>query len=399
MSFKKAFEKKSSLVAPEYWLKKLNTQAPEGTHYKLLDDNTVLLMPNDGKVEFKTKLTLPNDLQNIKLKNSKELMDLMYRTQRIPEAEILGFVVNGNEVTQENYLTHFGSGNIEKLEYFFIPQEFPPPFDFTINMNGEDYKFSMKREPFASLTESIFKSNNYKLFQVTMRINEKTAKVNLQFHYNLSLADSVEDILYYEKMILDYASGKIKIMDLNQELNKKEVRENLEDLFECYKKLKKLEEYFKISFDIKRNVMVSDVKNIEKIYSSFILNKYYYIYDLKTNGMELKFNKELAEEELTKNLKENTNMGFTGYSTVNLNILGTEFEFIERYLYPKVIIKEIKDSSDNEIEVSMDILKMKNHEEIYWKLFDNSELGAEDNELNINEMLKEAEKAICIKIE
>ena len=42
---------------------------------------------------------------------------------------------------------------------------------------------------------------------------------------------------------------------------------------------------------------------------------------------------------------------------------------------------------------------MKNHEEIYWKLFDNSELGAEDNELNINEMLKEAEKAICIKIE
>lgn len=399
MSFKKAFEKKSSLVAPEYWLKNLNTQAPKGTHYKLLDDNTVLLMPNDGKVEFKTKLTLPKDLQHIKIKNSKELMDLMYRTQRIPKAEILGFVVNGNEVTQENYLTHFGSGNIEELEYFFIPQEFPPPFDFTINMNGEDYKFSMKREPFASLTESIFKSDNYKLFQVTMRIDEKTAKVNLQFHYNLSLADSVDDILYYEKMILDYASGKIIIMDLNQELNKKEVRENLEDLFDFYRKLKKIEEYFKTSFDIKRNVMVSDVKNIEKIYSSFILNKYYYIYDFKINGITLKFNKEIAEEELTKNFKEIKKMRFTGYSTVNLNVLGTEFEFIERYLYPKVTIKEIKDSSDDEIEVGLDILKPKNYEQVYWKLFKKSESNVEDNELDLKEMFKETEKAVCIQIE
>lgn len=399
MSFKKAFEKKSNLVAPPYWLKNLNTQAPEGTHYKLLDDNTVLLMPDEGKVEFKAKLTLPKDLQHIKIKTAKELMDLMYRTQRIPEAEIIGFVVNENEVTQERYLTHFGSGNIDKLEYFFIPQEFPLPFDFTINMNGEDYKFTMKREPFASLTESIFKSENYKLFQVIMRIDEKNGKVNLQFHYNLSLADSVDDILYYEKMILDYASGKIVVLDLNQELNKKEVRDNLEDLFNCYRKLKKIEEHFKTSFDIKRKVMISDVKNIEKIYSSFIINKYYYIYDLKTNKMTLKFNKEIAEEELTKNLKENTTMCFTGYSTVNLNILGTEFEFIERYLYPKVTIKETKESLDNEIEVSMDILKMKNHEEVYWKLFDNSESGAKDNELNINEMLKEAEQAICIQIE
>lgn len=395
MSFRKSFRKKEQLIAPEHWFEHLNLRAPKGTHYQKLDDNTVILRPDQGETSFVVKLSLPTDLQHISINNVDDLFELLYRAQREPIVEILHYIVGGNEVSEKDYTTQFGNNDTIHLKHSMFMEEFPPPFDLHIMMNNNKYPFKMERIPFASLTESIFKSNNYSLFDLTLRLDESTNKFNLQFHYDLTRAKTINETLSYESMILDYTTGKIEVLELKQTLEKKEANKHARKVFSYYRKLQEIENHFNISFDLSDHLTITDLENLEKIYISFILNQFYYSPDFKIDELKFTINKNLETEESKNIYSQNESAAFAGDAPLSFSLLGHNFTFIEKIIFPKTSFKNQNTINNAEYEIIVDVQNANDLQIKYSKLFDSSN-DLKTTILDMNDLVLELENAVCI---
>ncbi|EOS8004048.1 hypothetical protein DUY32_RS14000, partial [Enterococcus hirae] len=134
MGFKAAFRKKNSNllnVGSEPWQKYINSQAPQGTHYKFDGKSDYFLTPNDDtSLELKLKIRIPEDLKQIKIRNANELTELLYRAQRTVEVEVPEFLYDGRPVKIDQIRKSFNSKiKSEEGKFFISPEPFRAPFD------------------------------------------------------------------------------------------------------------------------------------------------------------------------------------------------------------------------------------------------------------------------------
>lgn len=364
MGFRDAFNrKKKERPVPPAWEKYIESHAPEGTYYEKIGDNDYQLVSDKGGFEMKCNFELPDDLKHISLSSADDVQELLYRTQRSIDVKNVTYILNGKEVGEEVIFKSFGATEeTQQSKHSIIPMKFPKPVNLPIKINDHEYNFQMERQPYASLTKVILSSINNTLIKLIITIDEESQKFTITLNYNFDYVDSVEKILENKKLLIDYHSRKVEVF--GQEFNEKKIDNttDIEKTINFYEKLKKVADKFSITFNVKQNLKYSDVENLEKIYTSFILDEYYY-----TNETISKFNISLKKEE--KNVipsQPKKKFGVSGFNELTLPLLDQEISFTEQFFIPAVEFSHKEEVEDEKTQVWLNVLEEKRQ---YKKLF------------------------------
>ncbi|EUJ32303.1 hypothetical protein MFLO_07162 [Listeria floridensis FSL S10-1187] len=338
MKFSKAFERRQNkggrVTAPPEFLDFLNSDVPLGTHFET-DDGLHFRMMADNTEEMKInfKIKLPENLKGVDIKSGEDLIKLLYRSQQTVEMQEVRHIISGKEVEPDEAIRVFGDRiNFKDRSYKLCPPKSPSidePISVWLNQN--EYKFTVKHHPYASLEEMIFESVNEDILNLRLTFNSNTDKVKIEFTYNFNKANSLGSILEQKKKLLDYATGKIQIFGHNLIDDSEEMSTGIDRLLVFYEKLNKLAETKHIEFDIKETIMNSDYINLEKIYISEFEDMFYYL----PNNKEInKVSVDVNEDNLTELLEKE--IGITGFNTNKLTILNHTFEVYEQFVFKKI---------------------------------------------------------------
>lgn len=140
---------------------------------------------------------------------------------------------------------------------------------------------------------------------------------------------------------------------------------------------------------------ITDLENLEKIYISFILNQFYYSPDFKIDELKFTINKNLETEESKNIYSQNESAAFAGDAPLSFSLLGHNFTFIEKIIFPKTSFKNQNTINNAEYEIIVDVQNANDLQIKYSKLFDSSN-DLKTTILDMNDLVLELENAVCI---
>ncbi|HFF2554281.1 TPA: abortive infection system toxin AbiGii family protein [Listeria monocytogenes] len=333
MGFKDAFSEESEKeldVGPKAWQKYINANAPEDTHYVHIGNSQYQLIPDKGELEFQTKVTVPEDLKHIKIKDANDFDKLIYRAQRELEIDVSDIKANQKSITIDQLVVGFNKEIMHEHDKFFlIPRPFKPPITLTFKMNENEYSFKFQQIPYPSLTKIIFESIDSGIFYFKLTFHEDIEKTDIQLNYNFSKAKDLDYIYNNKQMITDFATGKIDIFKKSVNVFNEDVQIEINKILNFFLKLYSIKDFFHAKFDMEKNISTLDAFNLQRMYYSFIENKYYFDNE-KISKYEMI---STSDFDLPEKLPEDQKFAMIGYTTEKITILGQSLELIEQFTF------------------------------------------------------------------
>lgn len=392
MGFKDAFSEENEKeleVGPKAWQKHINAEAPENTHYVHIGNSQYQLVPDKGELEFQTKVSVPEDLKHIDIKDANDFHKLIYRAQRELEIDVSDIKANQKSITIDQLIVGFNKEIMHEHDKFFIiPKPFNPPVTLTFKMNGNEYSFKFQQVPYPSLTKVIFESIDSGILYFKFTFHEDTEKTDIQLNYNFSIAKNLDYFYENKQMIKDFATGKIDIFKKSVNIFNEDVQIEINKILNFFLKLYTIKDFFHGKFNIEENISTLDAFNLQRMYYSFIENKYYF-----DNEKVSKYKMvSTSYFDLPENLQENQKFAMIGYTTEKITILGQSLELIEQFTFKVASYamennKKFKKGDSIHFNVEGDQI-------IYKKLMKNA-----PDIINFNDIAKELNNSIAIDID
>ena len=98
------------------------------------------------------------------------------------------------------------------MKFFLVPEPFPEPHDIKIASDKYAYTLKLKQQPYASLTEIHFESENEKPLKLKISLDEEKESSHVQLTYNLSYAKSVREIVEVVEIFNAFIDGNGYLM-------------------------------------------------------------------------------------------------------------------------------------------------------------------------------------------
>ncbi|WP_373193611.1 abortive infection system toxin AbiGii family protein [Enterococcus sp. RIT-PI-f] len=339
MGFREAFaeeNEKELNLGPESWQKYINENAPEGTHYEY-NGNTYQLVPDDNElgINFKVKAILPDELKDIKIKNANDFQTLIYRYQKPIEMQMPEVKIGERSIEVNQLVKSFGTEIIhEQNKYFMIPRKFSPPFKVPLYFNGAMYEFEIEQKPYPSLEKVVFESTEDDIFYLKLTANKTKQKMEISLTYNFMKAKSLKYLYEKKEMLLNFATGKIDIFGSPADLFSDEELKDVNKILGFYMKLYEIESKLNaspyntnINFDITKTITYLDVVNLQKVYASIVLDKYYY------ENEKIDKYWVTANESTRENIFKDDKFAMLGYTQPEIVLLNERIDLIEQFVY------------------------------------------------------------------
>ncbi|WP_099224206.1 abortive infection system toxin AbiGii family protein [Listeria costaricensis] len=340
MRFRNSFNENESgkKIAPDVYEKFLNRDLPPNVHYVTTNNQEFFLVPKDeeGILKFKFKINVKELFGDVEIASAKDLEELLYRTQKIVEGKTKDVIPSiGEDVIDLDKMVKIFGENVEFENGNFIikPASFPPPFNMNYKLGDKNYSLKLVQKPYQSLTEVLIESVDEDIFHFKFKLshndqcNDERINMKINVSYNFNNADSLDSIIRQKEKLISYSSGYMEIFGTSIELNDGERDENIPKLVDFYEKLQAISTTLEREFDISKIIMKSDFINMNKLYYSFVKDKYYYFPEL-VEKFNLFFGEEFSPDEFL-----DKNMAITGFDEVELKLLGQTFQLNEQFIF------------------------------------------------------------------
>ncbi|MCG3086384.1 abortive infection system toxin AbiGii family protein [Sporosarcina cyprini] len=289
-NFKKAFKvDESNTKIPDAVIDALSDNLPVGFKYTQVDKEAIGIITTSERMQMKVNLKYPYDF---KPESTEELMEYLYRTQQELSVPTNSIEINGHSFTPEQ-LINFPLSEIkvsnDDFNLVIKPYPFPEPFQVFIELEDKDFtrkNFQIKRQPYAHMEKSHFKSIDIGPLKLSYVIDEKNHSLNLTLKLNIDNADNPKDAVEAYKIYNGFIQGKISFngAELNAVPNKNEDLASIKEAIKLWEKVDLIGEKLKKDFKPNDNLSQNDVLWIEKLYKSFIKEEPYKEY-IKIDSM------------------------------------------------------------------------------------------------------------------
>ena len=284
-NFNKVFktEPKAEKKVPKGVIEYLNSTVPKGTKYIPGKDGSVILSA-DGKpvtmggFSIEIPKSIKKQVENL---NGDEFYQFIYNAQMKLNVKLdkEGYViVNGQEMPVENFYKNIYNPIKKKnMKFFLVPEPFPEPHDIKIASDKYAYTLKLKQQPYASLTEIHFESENEKPLKLKISLDEEKESSHVQLTYNLSYAKSVREIVEVVEIFNAFIDGNGYLM--GERIPSNVIPDEPKDKFDkhtldFWKKVLQVETALGLAFSpIKNAPELETIYNIEKLYQTIILKK------------------------------------------------------------------------------------------------------------------------------
>lgn len=335
----------------------MNKKVQEGLHYEYLGDNVFKLSSDDPtKEKMQFKVVLPDEIKKMNLEQ-KDIPKIIFRSQKKVLLKDVKFFINDKQIDSNSMLVSiFKEINLDKGKYYLLPRKFDESIPISITMNKGEYQFITTRVALPDLNHRLYESNYNGIFKLTALVDDLNGMTKFTFNYDIREAKNVDDLIDQKDMILDFIDSngiyidKISAMKFSDaELN------DLKEIFDFYKmiydvkKITKLDELNNIK--ITDNIKMVDYINVQKLYISFVSNKFYYLPEKYTN-ISLTFNRNMGQE---KDFFQN-DIYITAYRKINLEILDFNSRFVEQYAFKKIHLDKLIEENEKQYEFDMSVL-------------------------------------------
>ncbi len=327
---------------PDPIIKAMSRDLPEGFKYELADEETLIMVP-EREEGFNLSLDIPNiDLDFIDSK--KDFWEFLYRSQTKFKVTNEKIRINGEEVEVAKILTTpFEDG---KTELFLVPPPFPDPFTLPLTLeDGEEIYLTIKRQPFADLKKSLFKSIGMESLNLSYIIDEEKHSMSMKYKLNLDKAHNIEELIKVLKLAKALLEGRVKIEDipLKVDENLRNDKEDLEKLLEFWERLNDVSKKLAIEFPPREKVSYSDMQVVNNLYDSLILGNV-----LKESILEYEWSFEFSEEPNLDLIDKHKGIALRVNAPQILEVLNQKIEVWASILLKNVKVDSIKKVLDKE---------------------------------------------------
>ncbi|MBF2481958.1 hypothetical protein IA817_11620 [Listeria seeligeri] len=358
MRFKKGFEDKENkqIEVPESFKKYLDSKVPPNMHYITKNNKEFFLVPSDEKEKqnFKFKINKKELFGDMKIETVEEIAELLYRTQKtitVP-AEDMKHFIGDISIEHDKMVKKFGENvEFEKGDYYISPEPFPPPFEVEYKFGDNEFSLKLEQKPYQSLTEVILESVDEDIFHFRIKLFntvEESLRMNIKISYNFNNAASLDSIIEQKEKIISFSSGHLEILGNSIKLNDGAKDENVLKLIDFYEKLKAISTKLEREFDVSEIIMLSDFINMNKLYYSFVENKYYYLNE-PIQQFSLFF--DIEKMDFTSEDMVDKTIACTGSEKVEVNLLNQKFLLKEQFIFKEAKYLPIpsRDTPDDEL--------------------------------------------------
>ncbi|HBE2180826.1 TPA: hypothetical protein KL289_002983 [Enterococcus faecalis] len=147
----------------------------------------------------------------------------------------------------------------------------------------------------------------------------------------------MDELYRNHKKLKNFASGRIEIFGSELDLFDQSELKNIQNMIDFYTKLYEVQEFINnskkentIKFDITQSVTNSDIINLERLYISLILDKYYF-YPEKSRLFSL-----TLTEDIKNKIDKTNKFAMLGYTQVDIHLLNENIEMIEQFVFKEV---------------------------------------------------------------
>lgn len=333
-NFNKVFktEPKAEKKVPKGVIEYLNSTVPKGTKYIPGKDGSVILSA-DGKpvtmggFSIEIPKSIKKQVENL---NGDEFYQFIYNAQMKLNVKLdkEGYViVNGQEMPVENFYKNIYNPIKKKnMKFFLVPEPFPEPHDIKIASDKYAYTLKLKQQPYASLTEIHFESENEKPLKLKISLDEEKESSHVQLTYNLSYAKSVREIVEVVEIFNAFIDGNGYLM--GERIPSNVIPDEPKDKFDkhtldFWKKVLQVEIALGLAFSpIKNAPELETIYNIEKLYQTIILKKPIRE-DHKLTSITSEWNAE-STTQIKKSVGKPMYFQYTG--DLKFNVMGQEFK-------------------------------------------------------------------------
>ncbi|MFQ7194752.1 abortive infection system toxin AbiGii family protein [Thomasclavelia spiroformis] len=286
-NFKETFIKKPQYKSepPKAVMDAINKDLPVGFKYVYANEGLCCLNAPDGFNIDSGTIHLAEEAKNVLPENPsfEQIEQYLYNSQTdlVISPDKDGFYkINGVQIKAQDLVkTPLKNYTFENIQVLMKPSPFPQPFEMVFSGNGYDKTLHMQRTPYNSLHIQRFESIEETPISVVYYVDMKEKKFTITFKLCIKNAKTVLDVLTAYKIYNAFMDGKgkiggIKFSGLAPSSEKKVSREAIE----FWEKLYKLEDVFKITFDIKNEITVRAARYVEEIYRCIVQRKPYKVY-------------------------------------------------------------------------------------------------------------------------
>ena len=212
------------------------------------------------------------------------------------------------------------------MKFFLVPEPFPEPHDIKIASDKYAYTLKLKQQPYASLTEIHFESENEKPLKLKNSLDEEKESSHVQLTYNLSYAKSVREIVEVVEIFNAFIDGNGYLM--GERIPSNVIPDEPKDKFDkhtldFWKKVLQVETALGLAFSpIKNAPELETIYNIEKLYQTIILKKPIRE-DHKLTSITSEWNAE-STTQIKKSVGKPMYFQYTG--DLKFNVMGQEFK-------------------------------------------------------------------------
>ncbi|MBC1990332.1 abortive infection system toxin AbiGii family protein [Listeria seeligeri] len=374
MRFKKGFEDKENnqIVAADAFIKFLDGEVPSNMHYISKNNKEFYLVPKDKKENHNFKLIINKKelFGDMEIDTVEEFAKLLYRTQKTitGRAEDMKHFIGDISIEHEKMVKLFGKDvEFKKGNYYITPEPFPPPFEVEYKFGGNKFPLKLERKPYQSLTEVLLESVDEDIFHFRIKLfntDDESLRMNIKISYNFNNAASLDSIIEQKEKIISFSSGHLELLGNSIKLNDGAKDENVLKLFDFYEKLKAISTKLDREFDVSEIIKLSDFINMNKLYYSFVKNKYYYL-----NEPVKKFSMffYLENEDFVPEDMLNKPITCIGSGKIEVNLLNQKFLLKEQFVFKNAIYlpEASSDTQDNEF-----VFEPSDDKHRYQKLFE-----------------------------
>lgn len=346
--FISVFNKKKSetFQAPKALKKRLNSLAPNGYKYELLEGTTdqyvLRRKENDDETSFLIRIKFPLEFEGITIDNIHDLVEMMYRTQK-------SFELDASLQNEPPTFIKLGNGGAKRQT--LIPEPFPKENPIEITIGNTTINVPVKRVPYARLNEIKIISEKDQLINIELILNEETNKIRFVAQINEDILKTLDDYFLYRDSIKEFYTEGINFFGISNLPDERQIEifKNKDSFFYA---LKAIQEALSKKFDYPRVISREDLFNTKILYESFV--NYRMIAMSKNSKVTFSFERE-KYFETNQNLKKGDRIGVVvPPNEKEFDLFGVHFGLLENRVYRDIIFQQIQEEN-NVIKLLFDL--------------------------------------------
>ena len=346
--FNSVFNKKKleSFQAPKALKKRLNSLAPSGYKYELLEGTTdqyvLRRKENDDESSFLIRIKFPLEFEGITIDNIHDLIEMMYRTQK-------SFELDASLQNEPPTFIKLGNGRAKRQ--ILTPEPFPKENPIEITIGNTTINVPVRRVPYARLNEIKIISDKDQLINIELILNEETNKIRFVVQINEDILKTLDDYFLYRDLIKEFYTEGINFFGISNLPDERQIEifKNKDSFFYA---LKAGQEALSKKFDYPRVISREDLFNTKILYESFV--NYRMIAMSKNSKVTFSFERE-KYFETNQNLKKGDRIGVVvPPNEKEFDLFGVHFDLLENRVYRDIIFQQIQEEN-NVIKLLFDL--------------------------------------------